>query len=90
MATITTQQVLSFIQDKIAETRAEGEDIVSLLANPEIAFSLQVLDGSYNKVTQAPVDKAANDNKNTGTEQLFMTADANTNDGASQTKILHI
>lgn len=79
---ITTQQIVSFIQSRIAETRAAGEDILNLLANPEIAFSLQVLDGSYNKAGQAPANTAAEDNKNTGAEQLFMTAD--TNNGESQ------
>jgi hypothetical protein len=84
LATITTQQIVSFIQNKIAETHAAGGDIVNLLANPEIAFSLQVLDSTYNKV------KTTNDNKNTGTEQLYMTADTNTNNGANQTIALHI
>jgi hypothetical protein len=87
LATITTQQIVSFIQNKIAETHAAGEDILGLLKNPEIAFSLQVLDGSYKKVVQAPVNAAAEDNKNTGTEQLFMAADTNTNHGVSQTTV---
>jgi hypothetical protein len=84
LATITTQQIVSFIQNKIAETHAAGEDVVNLLANPEIAFSLQVLDSTYNKV------KTTNDNKNTGTEQLYMAADTNTNNGTNQTIALHI
>jgi len=90
LAVITTQQIVSFIQHKIAETHATGGDIVSLLANPEIAFSLQVLDGSYNNAEQAPKNKAAENKKNTGTEQLYMAADTNTNNGTSQTIALHI
>jgi hypothetical protein len=70
LATVITQQIVSFIQEKIAETHAAGQDISSLLANPEIAFSLQVLDGNYSNIEQAPQNKAADENKNTGTEQL--------------------
>jgi hypothetical protein len=80
LATVITRQVLSFIQDKIAETHSAGGDIVDLLENPEIAFSLQVLDGNYSKTEQAPEDKAAEQNNNTGTEQLITTAGKNTND----------
>jgi hypothetical protein len=54
LATITTQQIVGFIQSKIAETHAAGDDILLLLANPEIAFSLQVLDGNYTNAQHAP------------------------------------
>lgn len=87
MASITTQQVMGFIQSRIAETHAAGGNILSLLANPEIAFSLQILDRSYNKSVQVPVNTDAADNMNTGMGQLFTTVGTNTNKGESQATV---
>lgn len=87
MAVLTTQQILGFIQHKIATTHAAGEDICALLENPEIAFSLQVLEGNYNNFMQAPtLVLAANDNDYEA--QPLVIVDANTKDGLGQTPIL--
>lgn len=62
MSVLTTQQILGLIQYKIAVTHAAGGDICTLLTNPEVAFSLQALDGKYNNLLQAPtLAVAAND-----------------------------
>jgi hypothetical protein len=90
LAALTTQQVLSFIQYKIAETHAAGEDIVSLLSNPEIAFSLQVLEGTYDNLMQAPAMAVAanNTNINQDLEWLSMAASSSAIFGSNQTSIL--
>jgi hypothetical protein len=51
----TTEQALSFIQSKIAETHALGNDIMALLISPEIIFSLEVLQSGDNSMVLAPV-----------------------------------
>lgn len=87
MAVLTTQQILSFIQYKIATTHAAGEDICALLTHPEVAFSLQVLEGNYNNLMQAStLVLAANDNDYEA--QPLIIVDANTKDGFGQTPIL--
>jgi hypothetical protein len=48
----TNQQVINYIQRKIAETHAIGEDINTLLDNPEVVFCLQVLDGVSSNLLQ--------------------------------------
>jgi hypothetical protein len=86
LAVLTTQQILGFIQYKIAVTHAAGGDICTLLTNPEVAFSLQALDGKYNNLMQAPtLDVAANDNAYEA--QPLVKVDANTKDGLGQTPI---
>jgi hypothetical protein len=86
LAVLTTQQILGFIQYKIAVTHAAGGDISTLLTNPEVAFSLQVLDGGYNNLTQAPaMALAANDNDYEA--QQLVIVDANTKDGLDQVSI---
>ncbi len=82
MAVLTTQQILSFIQHKIAATHAAGENICALLKNPEVAFSLQVLEGNYNNLMQVP-KVAANDFD----YEFAQMAGMNTKDGLGQTPI---
>jgi len=84
MSILTTQQILGFIQHKIAITHAAGEDICALLENPEVAFSLQVLEGNYSSFMQTPI-LAANDNDYEA--QPLELVDANTKDGLGQTPI---
>jgi hypothetical protein len=83
LAVLTTQQILNFIQYKIATTHAAGEDICALLANPEVAFSLQVLEGNYNNLIQAPVRAVAASN----IDYALAIVGTNTKDGAGQTLI---
>jgi hypothetical protein len=87
LAVLTTQQILSFIQYKIAATHAAGEDICVLLTNPEIAFSLHVLESSYNNLTQAPVGVAAASNIDYRLAQHLAIVGAKKNDGSGQTLI---
>jgi hypothetical protein len=51
----TTEQALSFIQSKIAQAHAAGDDIMALLTSPEILFSLEVLECGDNSMVLAPV-----------------------------------
>jgi hypothetical protein len=83
LAVLTTQQILSFIQYKIATTHAAGGDICELLENPEVAFSLHVLDGNYSNFMQVPA-VAANDNDYELVQRLVID-DTNINDGLGQT-----
>jgi hypothetical protein len=87
LAVLTTQQILSFIQYKIAATHAAGEDIRALLTNPEIAFSLQVLDGNYNNLMQGSTMNVAASNINQEFAQLLVMVGTNNNDGLGQTPI---
>ena len=87
MAVLTTQQVLNFIQYKIAATHAAGEDICALLANPEVAFSLQVLEGNYNNLMQAPTSAVAASNIDYGLAPRLVIVGKNSNDGLGQTPI---
>jgi hypothetical protein len=87
LAVLTTQQILGFIQYKIAVTHAAGGDICALLRNPEVAFSLQALDGKYNNLMQAPtLAVAANDIDYELAQQLEI-VEANTKDGLGQAPI---
>jgi hypothetical protein len=83
LAVLTTQQILSFIQYKIATTHAAGGDICELLENPEVAFSLQVLEVNYNNLMQAPT--AAVSNIDYELMQQLVIVDAN--DGLGQIPI---
>jgi alkyl sulfatase BDS1-like metallo-beta-lactamase superfamily hydrolase len=88
LAVLTTQQILSFIQYKIAATHAAGEDICALLANPEVAFSLQVLEGNYNNLMQAPGTAVGACNIDRKLAQQLVMVGTNTKDGLGQTPIL--
>lgn len=70
----TTHQVVNYIQRKIAETRAEGEDILSLLADPQVAFCLQILDGTF--ADTAPSNPHKN-NMHSELEQLNLVTGTN-------------
>jgi hypothetical protein len=87
LAVLTTQQILGFIQYKIALTHAAGGDICSLLTNPEVAFSLQALDGRYNNLMQAPTLAVAANDINYELAQQSEIVGTNTNDGLGQTPI---
>ena len=88
MAVLTTHQILSFIQYKIATTHAAGEDICALLANPEVVFSLHVLDGNYNNWMLVPAMVVAANDIDYELEQQLEIVGMNTNEGLVQTTIL--
>jgi hypothetical protein len=87
LAVLTTQQILSFIQYKIAATHAAGEDICALLTNPEVAFSLQVLEGDYDNLMQASSSALATSNIDYEFAQLLVMVGMNSKDGLGQTPI---
>jgi hypothetical protein len=80
-----TEQALSFIQSKIAEVQAIGGDIFALLANPEVAFSLQVLESSDHNMVLTPVTVNIDQQK----VQIFTMLLANANNSAKQTADSH-
>jgi hypothetical protein len=83
MATQTTiHQLVNFVQRKIAETHAEGEDILSLLADPQVAFCLQILDGTY--AHSAPSITYKN-NRTLELEELHVLAGTHSSNGQNQT-----
>ena len=81
----TTEQALNFIQNKIAETHAAGGDILALLAHPEIAFSLQVLEQADSSLVLAPVTI----NINKQLVQIFTMVGVKANNSHKQLTSLH-
>jgi hypothetical protein len=81
----TTEQALSFIQSKIAEVHAAGGDIFALLANPEVAFNLQVLEFADNNMLLTPVTVNIDQQK----VQIFTMLLVNANGSDKQTTVSH-
>lgn len=79
-ALTTTEQALSFIQSNIAEAHAQGKDIMTLLMNPEVAFSLQVLEVDDYNMVLTPVTVSINQQE----VQIFTMVAANANNGINQ------
>ncbi len=84
-ALTTTEQALSFIQSKIAQAHAQGADVAALLTNPEVIFSLQVLEYADDNMVLTPV--TVNISQQEIQIYTMITAKANSSD--KQTVVSH-
>lgn len=83
MATQTTiHQVVNYVQRKIAEAHADGEDILSLLADPQVEFCLQILDGGFGDSASSNTYK---NNTHSELEQLHVVTGVNSLNEQNQT-----
>jgi hypothetical protein len=82
-ALTTTEQALSFIQSNIAEAHANGKDLMTLLMNPEVVFSLQVLEADDKNMALTLVNVKVNKQE----VQVFTMVAANANGSLGQTPI---